>query len=119
MLELARFVGAGAVNTGVGYGTYLLLLHWLGYEIAYAAAYAVGIGVAYLLNSLYVFRRPLALRTALSYPLVYLAQYAFGAVLLYAMVRGLDLDRRWAALIALVLSVPVSFGLNRFALARR
>lgn len=117
--EFARFLGAGLVNTGVGYGVYLILLHWIGYELAYAAAYVAGIVVAYVLNSLFVFRSPMGWRTAIRYPLVYLAQYLFGAALLYFMVAWLGFDHRWAALLALALSVPISFLLNRFALARR
>jgi putative flippase GtrA len=117
--ELARFLGAGLVNTAVGYGVYLILLHRIGYELAYAAAYVAGVIVAYMLNSLFVFRSQIGWRTALRYPLVYLAQYLFGAALLYGMVRWLAFDRRWAALIALALSVPISFLLNRLALARR
>ena len=117
--EFARFLGVGLVNTGVGYGIYLILLQWIGYELAYAAAYVVGIVVAYVLNSLLVFRSPLRLRTALRYPFVYLAQYLFGSVLLYFMVRWLGFDRRWAALVALILSVPVSFLLNRVVLGQR
>lgn len=117
--QFTRFIGAGLVNTGVGYGVYLVLLIWINYQVAYAAAYVVGIVVAYTLNSLFVFRSPIGLRTALRYPLVYLAQYLFGAALLYGMVRWLGIDRRWAALIALALSVPVSFLLNRVALTYR
>jgi len=117
--EFARFLLVGLVNTGVGYGVYLLLLQWIGYELAYAAAYIVGIVFAYLLNSLFVFRSPVRLRTALRYPFVYLAQYLFGSLLLFGMVAWLGVDRRWAALIALMLSVPVSFLLNRIVLARR
>ena len=117
-LEFARFLIVGVINTGIGYGVYLLLLRWIGYEFAYAAAYVIGIVCAYLLNSLFVFRSPMRLRTAMRYPLVYLAQYLFGSVLLYAMVAWLAIDRRWAALFALVLSVPVSFLLNRVVLAR-
>jgi putative flippase GtrA len=118
-LQFARFLVAGLVNTGVGYGVYLILLHWTTYEVAYAAAYVVGIVVAYVLNSFFVFRSPISLRTALRYPFVYLVQYLFGAILLYGMVSWLGFDRRWAALIALALSVPVSFLLNRIALSQR
>jgi putative flippase GtrA len=118
-LEFARFLVVGLINTGIGYGVYLLLLRWTGYELAYAAAYVVGIVSAYLLNSLFVFRSPMRLGTALRYPFVYLAQYLFGSLLLYAMVSWIGADRRWAALFALILSVPVSFLLNRIALARR
>jgi putative flippase GtrA len=117
--EFARFLMVGLVNTGVGYGVYLLLLPWIGYQTAYATAYVVGIVVAYVLNSRFVFRRAMGLRTALGYPLVYLGQYLFGAAVLYALVTWLGCDRRWAALIALAASVPVSFALNRLALARR
>jgi putative flippase GtrA len=118
-LEFARFLIVGLINTGVGYGVYLALLQWAGYELAYAAAYVVGIVSAYLLNSLFVFRSPMRLGTALRYPFVYLAQYLFGSLLLYAMVGWFAVDRRWAALFALILSVPISFLLNRIALARR
>jgi putative flippase GtrA len=116
--EFTRFCIVGLVNTGIGYGVYLLLLQWTGYELAYAAAYIVGIVSAYLLNSIFVFRSPMRVRTALRYPLVYLAQYLFGSALLYGMVAWVGIDRRWAALIALMLSVPASFLLNRIALAR-
>ncbi len=118
-VQFTRFLGVGLINTGVGYGVYLTLLHWTSYEVAYAAAYVVGIVFAYVLNSFFVFRSPIGLRTALRYPLVYLAQYLFGAALLYCMVSWFGIDRRWAALIALALSVPVSFLLNRIALTHR
>ena len=118
-LEFARFLAVGSVNTVVGYGVFLLTLPTVGYQPAYALAYLVGIIVAYVLNSTFVFRSRIALRTALKYPLVYVAQYLFGALLLYGMVAWLGIDRRWAALIALMLSVPVSFLLNRLALAKR
>ena len=117
--EFARFVAAGLVNTGVGYGVYLILLHWLAYGFAYAAAYVAGVVTAYVLNSLFVFRSQVRWRTALRYPLVYLAQYLFGALLLYGMVAWLGLDRRWAALITLAASIPVSFVLNGIVLSSR
>ena len=89
VFQFTRFLATGLVNTAVGYGVYLGLLRWTSYEIAYAAAYVIGIVVAYVLNSLFVFRSPIGLRTALRYPFVYLAQYLFGAGLLYAMARVL------------------------------
>lgn len=119
VFQFTRFLASGLVNTAVGYGVYLGLLRWTSYEIAYAAAYVIGIVVAYVLNSLFVFHSPIGLRTALRYPFVYLAQYLFGAGLLYATVSWFDFDRRWAALVALALSVPLSFLLNRIALSQR
>lgn len=117
--EFARFVVVGCINTAVGFAVYLLLLPLMGYQPAYATTYVIGILVAYLLNSIFVFRSRISLRTAVRYPLVYLVQYLFGALLLFGLVAGLGLDRRWAALIALILSVPISYTLNRIVLTRR
>jgi putative flippase GtrA len=117
--EFARFLVVGAINTVIGYAVYLLASPWLGYHLAYALAYAVGIVVAYLLNSRFVFRRALSVRTAVRYPVVYLAQYLTGALCLYALVHGMGLDSRWAGLLAIGLSTPVSFVLNRLVLSLR
>ena len=117
--EFLRFLVAGLINTGASYVVYLLLLSALGYEAAWAGAYAAGILVAYVLNSRFVFGTPMTVRKALRYPLVYLAQYLVSAALLYALVTWLGVDARWAALIVLICSVPASFVLNRLALVSR
>jgi putative flippase GtrA len=117
--EFARFLIAGTVNTLIGYGVILLALQFVGYQLAYALGYAVGIVVAYVTNSRFVFRKALSLRTALRYPIVYALQYMAGALVLQGLVKWLGMDARWAALIALAVSVPVTFVLNRIALAAR
>ncbi|MBS0193765.1 MAG: GtrA family protein [Proteobacteria bacterium] len=115
--QFVRFVVVGLTNTGIGYAAYLLALRVAGFQTAYAIAYGVGIVSAYLLNSKFVFRRSLALSTAVRYPSVYLVQYVAGALMLQAIVRWFGMDRRWAALLVLALSVPVSFAINRSVLA--
>ncbi len=117
--QFARFLVVGLANTGIGYAVYLLALPYIGYQPAYAMAYVAGIVVAYLLNSTFVFRRSLSVATAARYPLVYAVQYAAGALVLHGLVNWLGVDAHWAALIALAASVPVSFVLNRLALAVR
>lgn len=117
--ELARFLLAGAINTAIGYGVYLLATPAMGMHPAYALAYAVGIVSAYLLNSRFVFRRPLSKVTAARYPLVYLAQYLAGAVVLQILTQRVSMDSRWAGLLAIAASVPVSFFANRMVLASR
>jgi putative flippase GtrA len=117
--EFARFVLVGMVNTGIGYGVIWLALPLIGYQPAYALGYVVGIVVAYLLNSRFVFRRPLSIGTAFRYPIVYLVQYGFGAIVLQVLVNRFGIAPRLATLFALVASVPVSFILNRMVLAIR
>ena len=71
--EFARFLVVGLLNTGVrSYAAYLLAGPFIGYNLALVLAYAVGIVMAYLLNSLFVFRRSLSVGTAVRYPIVYL-----------------------------------------------
>jgi putative flippase GtrA len=117
--QFARFLLVGLANTGIGYAVFLLALPTSGYQPAYAMAYVAGMVVAYLFNSMFVFRRSLSIATAARYPLVYVVQYASGALVLHGLVNWLGVDARWAALLALAASVPVSFVLNRLVLATR
>ena len=117
--EFVRFLLAGILNTAVGYGAYLLLEPALGRQPAFAAAYAIGIILAFLVNSRFVFRTSMTLRKALAYPLVYLGSYLASAMMLAIATDVLAVDHRWAAIAALVAGVPVSFVLNRVALRNR
>jgi putative flippase GtrA len=84
--EVFRFALGALLNLVVGYGSYLLLLLWLPYVAAYAIAYVIGIAVSYVFNALVVFKQPMRARAALSYPLVYLAQFLLGLVLLKVLI---------------------------------
>ena len=55
--QLVRFVAVGALNTSVGYAVFLLLALGLGVHAAVsnAAAYAVGLTLAYFLYRDFVF----------------------------------------------------------------
>jgi putative flippase GtrA len=117
--ELARYVVAGAINTLVTYALLVIAMHWIAYLLAYTVAYAVGIAVGYALQSRFVFRVPMKWRTALHFPLAYMAQYAFGAALLWLFVERAGLSRNLAALIVVAASVPLGFLLNRSVLGAR
>ena len=84
--EFARFLFAGAVNTGISYAAYLLLLTVLPYLAAYAISYLLGIVLSYLLLTRFVFRAPPRLSTAVRFPLVYVAQYLLGSAVLALLV---------------------------------
>ena len=116
--EGARFILAGGFNTAVTYALYYVLLDLVDYRIAYAIAYVAGIGIAYVLNARFVFRRAFDWRAALRYPLIYVAQFLFGVMVLHALVAWIGVDRRWAMVVVIVLSVPLSYGLNRLVLNR-
>ena len=111
--EVFRFLIGGVLNIVVGYGCYLILLHWLRYGVAYAGAYLVGLAVSYVFNALFVFRQPMRLRSALGYPLVYIAQFLLGLILLKILIEGLHIPEWLAPLAVNVLTIPVTFLASR------
>ena len=108
-----RFMVSGGINTAVTYGIYLLLLPVLAYQISYSIAYIMGIGIAYLLNRTYVFRAHQGVRSALLLPLVYVAQYAVGLLILWLLVDQLKLSETIAPLVVVVLTIPLAYFLTR------
>lgn len=108
-----RFALVGAGNTVLTYFLFLGLLRWLDPQPALALVYVVGIVIAYVGNSRWVFASTMDWRSALAYPAVYLFVYAMTAL-------GLDLfitHFNWPAWLAMAAcvsySVPLSFILNR------
>lgn len=114
--QLARFLVAGALNTGLTYLAYLVLLQVVSYRWAYSVSYVAGICLSFVLNSLYVFRTPLSWRRLLPYPSVYLVQYLLGLAVVYAGVELLRWDERLMPVAVLAVTVPVSFLMNRWVL---
>ena len=113
-----RFLASGAANTAITYALYCGLVFFVHPQLAYAIVFVLGIGIAYLINSTYVFRAPLRMATAAFYPLVYAVQYALGALLIGVFTHA-GLGPRVALAIAIALVTPVSFVLNRIVLARK
>ena len=111
-----RFIVSGAINTGITYGLYLLLLPLLGYLPAYSAAYVAGILLSYWLNSVFVFGQPMSWRGLVRFPLVYVVQYVLTGVLLWLSVDALGVDKRIALLAAIAVTVPVTFLAARLAI---
>ena len=117
--EALRFLIVGALNTAAGYALYLLLLRVGPYAVAYTLTWVSGIVLAFVSHSLYVFRTPLRWRRLLPYPLVYLGQYLLGLVVLYLGVEVLGWSERIVPALALAVTLPVSYLMNRMVLVTR
>jgi len=111
--EFVRFLISGASTTLVSYALYLVLLRWLPYVAAYSIAYAAGIAWSYFANTLFVFRRSPSVARAALFPLVYLAQYLVGTVLLVILVGVLHVPKAFAPLAVIVLTLPLTYVLSR------
>ncbi len=113
-----RFVIVGALNTALTFGIYVVLVHFLHYQLAYAISYVAGIALQFLLHSRFVFRVPLRVVNLVGYPPIHVVLYAFGAALLYVLVARMGMNLRIAPLLVIVSSVPLSFALTRAWLVR-
>ena len=111
-----RFLLGGCVNTGFSYVIYLALSTVLSYQFAYFFAYALGVFFAYLLNVKFVFRVALTWTGFFTYPLVYVVQYIFSALFLGAMVETLRVDKSFAPLLVTVVSIPLTYFINKLLL---
>lgn len=112
--EFSRFAIVGGVNTVVAYASYLLLLRWMRYELAYSIAYAAGIATAYVLSARFVFRQPLRRRSATRFPAVYIAQFLISLGVLKLAVELFGMPRWTGMAVAILLTMPVTFVLSRW-----
>lgn len=107
--SLPKYLIAGAINTGLTYLLYLMLVKVMPYIWAYSLTFAAGIVLAYLLNALWVFKSRLQWRSMLSYPLAYVINYTLGVLLLWLLVEQLKLPKEIAPLLIVMLSVPIMY----------
>lgn len=114
-----RFLLAGGFNTAATYALFWLLCVLMHPQLAYAIAFAVGIGLAYALNALWVFGARAHWKSAALYPLLYLLIYLLNAGLLALTTEGFGWSPRLGLAAALCVSAPIGFLLNRQLLARR
>lgn len=111
--EFIRFLVVGAVNTGLTLLLFEGLRRFVPYLLAYSVAYVTGIVISYVLNASYVFRQPKTVKTAALFPLVYVAQYLLGMVLMWLLVEHAGFAPTVSVVIVVVLSVPLTFVLSR------
>lgn len=113
--EFLLFAFTRAVFALISYGCYLLVLLWFRYEVAYVASYVVGIAIAYYGSAVLVFKEPMRARSALLFPLVYVVQFLVGFVLIWLAVETLHIPE-WLALgFSVLITLPLTFVLSRWA----
>lgn len=112
-----RFAVGGALNTGLSYAVYMLLCKFFSYQLAYAAAYIIGIIFGYLFNSRFVFNVAWSWKGFWSYPIVYLLQYVGSAMLLGIFIEHLAVSKMIAPVMVSVVMVPVTYILSHWVLS--
>lgn len=115
---LLRFLVSGGCNTLATLLLYWLLLTVFSAHVAYGISFLVGVCVSYFINSAFVFGVRPTWRTFLTFPFVYLIGYAAGALVLELAMGWLHVPRSIAPLFSIVVTVPLTFVLLRFAFLR-
>lgn len=117
--ELLKFLVSGSLNTALTYLLYYLLLSFLNYQLAYAITYIAGILISYWLNLKYVFQEVGNWKKFILYPGIYIIQYLVGALFLWLLVHKFSFSVTVAPIIVIILTLPMSFLLNRLVLTSK
>jgi len=113
--QIFLFMLMGTLSTLVMLGLYMLLNMIVQYQIAYFLSYVVTVIVSYFLNTLFVFKKPISLRTFLQFPIVYIVQYIISALMLEVMVH-IGFSVTYAPVLIIILLLPLTFFLSRLVL---
>jgi putative flippase GtrA len=108
-----RFLISGGINTAFTYAIYLILLHFINYQISYAISYVVGIATSFVLSKYFVFRSDRGAKSAILFPFVYLIQYLIGVFVLWVWVDLASLSKAAGPAIVVCVTIPVTFLLSR------
>jgi putative flippase GtrA len=104
-----RFLFTGGLNTALTYALYLILLQYLPYLWSYSISYLTGLIFAFGMSRYFIFKRSAGLKSALLFPLIYVAQYAVGMLIIWAWVNVACLNKELAPLVATAVMVPLTY----------
>ena len=119
LLQFLGFAGVGVINTLTSVAVFEIFRRALPYLAAYTLAFGGGILASYVLNSKYVFQRPLGFGTALRFPFVYVLQYTLSMLLMHLLVEKTLLHPSIAMVLVVGCATPVSFLFARFLMRPR
>ena len=100
------------------YSVYLFLIFFFSYQISYVVAFVLGVALSFVLNSKYVFEVQQTVTKFALFPLVYLVQYLFGALLMGVIIEVLGVNKLIAPLFVIVCVMPISYLLSKKILER-
>jgi putative flippase GtrA len=106
----------GVLNTALTYAIYLVLSHFIDYQIAFAVGYAAGISFSYFFNARMVFGAAASIKTAATYPLVYLVQYIASAAALAVLVGAFQVSKALAPICVTVVMIPLTYLMSKAVL---
>lgn len=116
---ILRFSLVGVLNTGVYYGTYLVLLVVAPYLVAHLIGWLVSMTFSFLVNCRITFRVPPTWRRYALFPLSNLPNLLATSVGVVALIEILGMSTRLAPLVAGICAIPFSYALGRVLMGAR
>ena len=117
--QTLRFLVGGAANTLVSYVIYWLLLLVVPYAVAYTASYVATVFSGFWINTRFVFRAPWSWSKLFVFPLVHVANYSIGLLVIWVSVSILGINPWVAPVIATIVALPFNFLLTRLLMQWR
>jgi putative flippase GtrA len=117
--ELVRFVGAGCLNTGLGFAIYcFVILLGFSYVVANSIAWAVSVIVGFLLNSRFVFRKAYAHRRFVAFVGSNILSLFVSFALLTLLIHVFSVDAIVASLVTIPFVVAISYLAAKYGVFR-
>jgi putative flippase GtrA len=115
--EILRYAIAGSANTSIGYGVFLAMLLWanLRPELANAVGYGVGLGAAFALNRLFVFKGALfSLGAFVRFSIGFVSAFSLNQAMLLYLVSVLDIRPEIAQVFAMITYTVFFYLINKY-----
>lgn len=113
--QMIGFALTGTLSTLIMFLIYWGLNPFIYYQYSYFIAYSISVLALYFMNTLYVFKAPISLKSFLKFPIIYILQYVIGAASLEFIVN-LGFSVTFAPMLVIIILLPVTFVLNRLVL---
>src|SRR4051812_22470710 len=105
---ILRFLGVGAVNTGLTFLLYQALLFLFPYPIAFSISFAASVAFGAYMNSRMVFRSSLTIPSAGRFLAVCLVNYGLSVLLVTSLIEKVGVHERIAPVLAVAVMLPLS-----------
>jgi putative flippase GtrA len=116
--QMLLFLIVGISNTILNYVVYLALLRVVYYGWAFTGAFIVGLVFTGLMNIRVTFAHHPTVAACIAFAAYYCLYYVCNLLLLRVFVEHLGIDERFAPLVMLPITVPISFLTTRFIVRR-
>lgn len=111
--QFLRFCIIGALATGIHYGVYFLLQHWINLNIAYTAGYLISFVVNFMATNYFTFQTKPTLKKFVGFTGSHGVNYILHMIL-FNLFLYLGIHRLVAPLIVISVAALVQFTILRF-----